>query len=238
MATIKDLLSSMISKINSKVSTWEELPDKPFGVTTEMVEIVPEQSVTSKTADYVEEAGAHLAILDIVPVVNSDYDIKFNNKMYHLKCREDIANNGTEQKTFITIGAPFGETGIDFTEIPFVVQYDISKERTMLCWLASLDATVTISIFGEGEVVTPLDSKFTAPVVWYSLEDCLYHDKNYTLPVSEDEVKEYSTNDIAIITPNGYVFRPTCIKVKPSGCEIVSYDGDYSVRFYCYGTVS
>ena len=31
MATIKDLLSSMISKINSKVSTWEEIPDKPFG---------------------------------------------------------------------------------------------------------------------------------------------------------------------------------------------------------------
>lgn len=198
-------------------------------VETKMVEILPEQSVMQteiegqilyfiKDGFTIETGKEYKAVVD---GVNYDVIGIFESGIYTV---DDTGNMSTASVCFICD--------------PVGVAFPTPEGYGSVAMLRNGTANTRVAIYEEKEVVTPLDSKFTAPVVWYSSEDYLYHDKNYTLPVSEDDVKEYSTNDIAIITPNGYVFRPTCIKVKPSGCEIVSYDGDYSVRFYCYSAVS
>lgn len=154
MATIKDLLSSMIRKINSKVSTWEELSDKPFGTKTEMVEIVPEQSVSGK-GDEPVDISANGSFVE-----GETYTVKYDNAEY-----ECIAYY-VKEANMVSIGDGIigGLQGYESTEPFFITILDGEG-------LACINGTHTISVRGLVEIVTPIDPKFTDNIFWVQVDN-------------------------------------------------------------------
>lgn len=156
MATIKDLLSSMIGKINSKVSTWEELPDKPFGTKTEMVEIVPLQTVTPVKADWTEDEiyYAELETSDAWFNRNNgaEYTVTYNGKTYNLAEYSDETYDDEP-----TVGAPYN----DFTEYPFSLY---TASTPMFVYTATAE-DITIAASTEVTKITQIDPKYVPMVV-------------------------------------------------------------------------
>lgn len=208
MATIKDLLSSMIRKINSKVSTWEELPDKPFGMQTEMVEVVPEQSVTgtlypnynmydaynlSTSISYEDIYKPEILIVMFngvrydCPAEGSDDEISYGNRTH----------NGWKDYPFCVRPSP--------DHIQQIPDYSIS-------WNPEFGETITLAIYEEQEVVQQIDPKFVGSGAvnlyqeieklgfilideendWY-FEDDLYDTGEYrqTIPFNEPSFKKF-----------------------------------------------
>lgn len=149
MATIKDLLSSMIGKINSKVSTWEELPDKPFGTKTGMVEIVPLQSVTKQYA-YGPLYYDTTSVQGLTLVVGKKYKVVLNGVEYITECKDGGAN------PYFGNHAVLKGDGVNTGE-PFIVT---GGEMNALSWYANLGETITLAIYGEGTVTVPISYEF------------------------------------------------------------------------------
>lgn len=121
----------------------EVLQNLPFGVKTEMVEIVPEQSVTKSTS---WEDVHQNEMRDLVIEVNGDsnYLVKINDKDY--MCKSEFVGG----EDFYMIG--------DNETVPFSIE--IYDNMSVVTWKQSLGETITLSIYEEREVVTPIDPKF------------------------------------------------------------------------------
>ena len=163
MATIKDLLSSMISKINSKISTWEEIPDKPFGTKTEMVEIYPETgmsvypfSITTGFDGELIPGKKYTVVFNNVPVVCEAYSLPEKPESWPDQY-EGAVFLGNQIHAFSPHIFPNPvDTGEDFL---FVVQKSGAAAWDLNQGLEKF-SKVTLKILEEQEIAQPLDYKF------------------------------------------------------------------------------
>lgn len=159
MATIKDLLSSMISKINSKVSTWEELPDKPFGTKVETVEIVP--PIDFINAD--ESSIPDWIINGIGFEKGKMYTVHINNTKYNCNA-DDIYDDEGEIYFGVGIGGlnddePFSIIDFKNEELKEAVNGGMTCGIQFAEHLYASDKLV-ISISTEQETVTKIPQKY------------------------------------------------------------------------------
>ena len=143
----------------------EVLQNLPFGTKTEMVEIVPEQSVTG---EFNEEDGVNSISLETnIPLEQRDnlksLEVTFNGVKY--ECDFIIDEYGDRYA-----GAPWG----DFSKYPFTIYAGGYNEDPNVYldinWSAELGETITLAIYEEKETVTPLDPKFVGGVSVYTYD--------------------------------------------------------------------
>lgn len=147
----------------------------PFGVKTEMVEIVPEQSVTGERNEEMTDDDGKMIVgfaiddlpeCDIPDNSNSKYTIIINGKQY----------TGTAENGEIFIPYLFYTDRGDWT-----------------WWSADFGETITLAIYEEQEVVKPLDPKFAGGATVYTHkanDDYLYHFDEKTITVGKKVSKE------------------------------------------------
>lgn len=135
------------------VTSWNDLEDKPFSATTEMVEILPEQSVTGGLegdiygSTFADEIKAGVR-----------YDTIINGTKY-----TDVGKTVTvESMTGSYIGnlslAPFFAEDVSDTGEPFVVV--TAGGEGSIIWGEELGETIALAIYEVQEVVEKLDPKF------------------------------------------------------------------------------
>lgn len=140
----------------------------PFGTKTEIVEIVPEQSITgsydddggSATPMYNADTGVSVDIK-----ANKVYDVYFNDKKY--TC------TGFDMGDTVALGNVnvMGDTGMADNGEPFCLVTAPSMdggESTLMCgWDTTEGETITLAIYEEKEIVTPLPAKYMPePIVF------------------------------------------------------------------------
>lgn len=127
----------------------EVLQNLPFGVKTEMVEIVPRQSVT-KTSSL---GGTCISsAVDVELFVGKKYKVNLNGVYYDAEAKEGPADD------MIVCGNELFVGGDVDTGEPFAI-INIPGNKNMI-WLAELGETITFALYGEGEVVKPIDIKY------------------------------------------------------------------------------
>ena len=161
----------------------EVLQNLPFGTKTEMVEIVPEQSVTQQgdAGDYwrayIDKANANSVIKD-----DNEYTIVFNGKSEKMVVIDtEIEKNGN-----------------------FLIEID--EDGINIEWNKDLGETITLAIYEEQEVVQPLDPKFVGAsgggAIFYNTGDgvneYIYTDKNCTVKATKEDVVKVMYSPIFI----------------------------------------
>lgn len=156
----------------------------PFGVKTERVEIIPEQSVTH------------------VRLVGDRYQAGFNLPIEGGKDYV-VVINGTKYQCVSTEG---GTIGNNTTQYPFIFRSDIDSQY----WSAELGSPITLEIY-EPEVVKQIDAKFVgasgggAVVVTFNTTD----GQNFTADKTLDELLEAvknGANVVGILASSEYSF--------------------------------
>ena len=159
---------SKIKALNKLAKAWGIEPDytsvpealeaiaenPPFGVKTEMVEIVPEQSVTRNMPS--DHSAVYIHVIDSpsYKIINgSVYNVVLNEKSYNLGSRTEYIGGSP----VVVLGS---STETDLTEPPFSIEYDTEMNVCMITWLKSLGETITLAIYEEQEVVKQIDPKF------------------------------------------------------------------------------
>lgn len=136
----------------------------PFGVKTEMVEIVPEQSVTGVLEDN------YYSYETIKIPLRENYIVVFNGKHYNVK------NNGGVGG-ICEIGEPLNNYNPAFLQYPFSISggTNINDEiNGLVMWKPDLGETITLAIYEEQEIVIPLNSKFAPGIVITQNEDYIF----------------------------------------------------------------
>ena len=128
--------------------SWNDLEDKPFGTKTEVVEIVPEQSVEIEEDLYSQltESGSSF-------IVGETYTVVFNGVKYECVARK--ATDYGEEYTLIGNGTVYGDS-VQSNNEPF--SCDNWGGRIYLN--TAEQGVFTISITGPVEIVKQLDPKF------------------------------------------------------------------------------
>ena len=208
----------------------EVLQNLPFGVKKQLVEIVPEQSVTPNES----YEGSHIKYN--IPTPLTDYNdvlnikkvtVKFNGKEYH--CDVFYTEGG---------GYQFGATDpMDYTEYPFSGSFQGTPEGDIvvgLAWPDTLNETVTISVSTEQEVVIPIDKKFVVPTVFYinslSAGATLYHADG--TKVSYEEAKNAMDTAIIVDKENSTHYRPISVSASMYVVFFIVL-GDENERYTC-----
>ena len=124
--------------------SWNDLRDKPFYKTTELVEIVPEQSVTG-TGPYGGWYGTGIV----------------SNVLLELDKEYIIIINGIKKK----IASIYEDDGIRINDNDFIISNDSGTEvvenQLAVGWTEEFSGeTITLAIYKEQEVVKTIDSKF------------------------------------------------------------------------------
>lgn len=154
---------------------YEAMPAGYPGVKTEMVEIVPEQSVTH------------------VRLVGDRYQAGFKLPIEGGKDYV-VVINGTKYQCVSTEG---GTIGNNTTQYPFIFRSDIDSQY----WSAELGSPITLEIY-EPEIVTPIDSKYIPNIAYFKAIDnenlvCV----NMTFKEAADHI--VSGNPLTCIVMNG-----------------------------------
>lgn len=161
------------TEANTEYGALEAIAENPpFGTKTEMVEIVPEQRVTSQSTN--EDTGVVMASTssrEALPPIrlkeNTKYIVKFNGVEYI--CNSKAINYPEYNGSEVFIGADNTGNPDDFTVCPFIlVTTYVGGEfnNATLAWLGvppaekPLGETITLAIYEEQEVVKQLDPKF------------------------------------------------------------------------------
>ena len=149
----------------------EDLVDNaPFGTKTEMVEIVPEQSVigTLETdTNYDETKSFYTSDIDGTTIVqNKVYEVHFNGKNY--KCE------AVDFDEVIVLGNfnIMNETGMPSNNEPFCIMSAPTGDGSyaqIVLWNEDVGETITLAIYEEQEVVKQLDAKFIPEPVVFTL---------------------------------------------------------------------
>ena len=139
-------INEKLGKIGEPVS-WNELTDKPFGIEIELIEIVPEQSVTGSinTGIYVAQTTDKIAVDR-----NKKYIVTINGKKY----TATITNINT--MTVIGNLAVSRSPGAEDTGEPFMISI-MPTGNNLLYWEPELGETITLAIYEEQEVVKLID---------------------------------------------------------------------------------
>lgn len=124
----------------------------PFSTKTEMVEIVPEQSATGEyfPAEEGYPAGYSLNMpMDIGMLkVGGKYTVVFNGKTYNV----EATSRGSE------------DVWLPLDGIHDIMYYEANNEPVewamSMMWEEELGDTITLSIYGEQEVVKQIDIKY------------------------------------------------------------------------------
>lgn len=162
-----------VAKGEVGVTSWNDLEDKPFGVKTEMVEILPEQSVTKETdaggywRAYITKANANSVIKD-----GEEYTVVFNG----------------ESESFV----------VDDGEMEKIDNFliEIYDDRISVEWNKNFGETISLAIYEEQEVVEKLDPLFLpdseggASVIYADYySDTLYIDAELQTEATVNDVK-------------------------------------------------
>lgn len=138
------------------VTSWNNLTDKPFSVKTEMVEILPEQSVTGVYMSEEQGAPYPIYLADNFFATQGSlfedgktYIFNFNEKKYSGTAKVNI-----EDESF----------DIDIAEQQIhLMGYSTGNGEewsNTIYYSADYGETITLAIYGEQEIVTPIDRKF------------------------------------------------------------------------------
>lgn len=205
----------------------EVLQNLPFGVKKQLVEIVPEQSVTA-TAENGECASLE-NILDIPKEIISSTEkinVTINGKKY--ECVKSTNQYGT---SFFGATIIEEEERLDFSEYPFyfaMFEYgDVDFGYWNFIWDADLGETITISISTEQEVVIPLDTKFVGgvePTIFYvDTSTASGPTVNPThedgTPVTYEEAVSAGYNVLIYDTSRNYMCRPIWSGISENVCS-------------------
>lgn len=170
----------------------------PFGTKTEMVEILPEQSMTDEKVN------------------NGWYGRQFLTELSLVKGKEYIVIvNGEKRKaTLRDISEEWGyESGIAFDDLYIYVDIYIREDKGWgVDWSGTLGETITLAIYEEKEVVTPLAPKFVGGVLYVdpmNMDDLsLYKDETLTTKATINDVKGKTSFTIIAKDLNVEVFLP------------------------------
>lgn len=128
----------------------------PFGTKTEMVEILPEQSVTQNRGG----EGFWLndgSLNGFIPTVGANYRVVINNVEY--RCTGKDQSMGDVKGSVIDCGKKFNIGYVGF------------NNSTTMTWDSSLGETITLAIYEEQEIVTPLPAKFMPEPIVFTATD-------------------------------------------------------------------
>lgn len=153
LSGLKEVDWEIITNKPKIVTSWNNLEDKPFDAKIEMVEIVPEHSVTA----YEQYEGICSYTLDeifdfSVLEVGKTYIVVINGSTRKTTCISDasvVMGNG-----WLLWGGDYENTGEDFALI------NQGRGEYVLYWETVLGETITLAIYEEKEVVKQLDYKF------------------------------------------------------------------------------
>ena len=178
-----------VAKSEVGVSSWNDLTDKPFYETTEMVEILPEQSVTAQRTNavgYIFESEEKL--FDIT--VGKEYTVVVNGKSHKAECLDD--------------DGAFIEFGRGTNEYFLCANFD---GISIFEWAESYGETITLAIYEEQEVVKKLDPKFVGKTVLYAVgtneDPYLYHDEALSEKVTKSELFSMNGNVLVYVDLDG-----------------------------------
>ena len=95
-------------------------------------------------------------------------------------------------------------------------------------WNTELGETITLAIYEEQEVVTPLDPKFVDSVL-YGDGLYLYHDKVFTKKVTKAELEKIATSHLKVVH-DGVI--STVLKIDGEGDYLKAMIMEYSSASY------
>lgn len=171
MATMKNLLSAMIDKINATpktvngiapdvngnikievgtgtggVSSWNDLTDKPFGEETGVI--------FEETSLIIDENGVNNLDIEIPLVAGEMYRVTWNGEVYNCVAKT-VTSDGA---TIVFIGNPDGSSNEPFS----VASYPKELWESTLCKATIMTTTpsITVPICIEGKVIKTLDPKY------------------------------------------------------------------------------
>jgi len=150
------------------------IKNKPFGVKTEMVEIVPEQSVTGVIPEVSEgESEFYQSITPPTEIAslklkeNASYKVVFNGKEYICKTElweQEFTGDGVADVKgykLSTGSIPNGDVGFTISRGWSVLGGQTEDDvNTVIEWSIDNGETITLEIYEEKEIVTPLDIKY------------------------------------------------------------------------------
>lgn len=132
-------------------TVWELLKEiiegLPFGVKKQLVEIVPEQSVTKGEGNVKITAS-------IPPVIGKEYTVLVNGQKHKIEAKSVL----NAPPVFVGIGNASFSSPSENTGEPIFCMY--TGTDFQVYWDSSLGETITLAIYGEQEVVKQLDAKF------------------------------------------------------------------------------
>lgn len=152
---LKEVDWEIITNKPKIVTSWNDLEDKPFGIKTEIVEIVPEQSVVGDNVENMPNLYMGSLMLSPAPMFigGNKYTVILNSKTYIVIGTEYSMEEG-ESASYIGASSP------TFEDFPFRIDVNLNDDSLGLSWDKSLGETITFAIYEEQDVVQPLDPKF------------------------------------------------------------------------------
>lgn len=169
----------------------------PFSVKTEMVEILPEQSVTGEL-----KSGRYYTTISPSPfelAIGKKYKVAINGNTYNV--------NGEKREMEGLSGVFVGDGTL--STFPFAISYGVEdgESGSGLMWSSELGETITLAIYEEQEVVKKLDPKFVGKTVLYAVatnEDTwLYHDEALSEKVTKSELFSMNGNVLVYVDLSG-----------------------------------
>lgn len=136
----------------------------PFGAKTEMVEIVPEQSVTGEEQNGICMLMPEETLFTLTE--GKTYKIVINGKSYESVCKlVDVGNKN------MVIGDTEGYTNQSINpDVPFILSYNTQNNGNTyneIAWLAELGETITFAIYSEQMVTKPLAQEFIPNIAYF-----------------------------------------------------------------------
>lgn len=135
----------------------------PFGTKTEMVEILPEQSVTGEARNgmYGVIRREGFESNTFVLSKGKKYIIVLNGKTY--ESESSTFNFGNNADDIIIGDKDISDFSLDNPNIPFSIssgEMNTGGATNQIMWRTDLGKTITIAIYEEKEVVQPIDIKY------------------------------------------------------------------------------
>lgn len=214
-----------------KQSDWNQedetasdfIKNKPFGVTTEMVEYVPEQSITSD--ELYEGQYVYWGEFDYESGALTSAEVSINSQKYVCDVKFDeeynvyfVGSYDSNEKTFEMCLPAVGETTFS------------------LHWDDSFGETITLKVVGKVETVKKIDLKFLPKAILYGDKangnGYLYHDTDCNNPITKNEFDEIVNANSNITIGYWYgdgmeVCYPTCIKqYDENKSEVIFFNSD------------